>query len=73
MPIMASPAGEYQTMNFTADNTSDLLSFFAVGTPNGEPPFVLLDGVSLNADTPEPADARWIVVRSGCYPVEEAG
>jgi hypothetical protein len=47
---------EYQTMNFTADNTSDLLSFLAVGTPDGVPPFVLLDGVSLNANatTPEP-------------------
>jgi hypothetical protein len=45
-----------QSFTFTADNTSDLLSFLAVGTPNGVPPFVLLDGVTLNASgtTPEP-------------------
>jgi hypothetical protein len=44
---------QQQTMTFTADGTSDVLSFLAVGTPNGEPPFTLLDGVSLNAATPE--------------------
>jgi hypothetical protein len=44
---------QQETMTFTADGTSDLLSFLAVGTPNGEPPFTLLDGVSLNAATPE--------------------
>ncbi len=44
----------YQTFTFTADNTSDLLSFVASGTPpSGGPPFVLLDGVSVNA-VPEP-------------------
>ena len=46
-----------QTFDFTASNTSQVLSFFAVGTPDGVPPFVLLDGVSLNADSspaPEP-------------------
>ena len=43
----------YQTMTFAADNTSDVLSFLAVGTPTGEPPFALLDGVSVNV--PEPS------------------
>jgi hypothetical protein len=43
----------FQTFTFTADGTSDLLSFLAVGTPAGEPPFALLDGVSVVA-TPEP-------------------
>ncbi len=38
---------------FTADGTSDTLSFLAVGTPSGVPPFSLLDGVSV-APTPEP-------------------
>jgi len=42
----------YQT--FTATSSSELLSFLAVGTPSGEPPFALLDGVSLNVATPEP-------------------
>lgn len=42
-----------QTLSFTATSTSELLSFMAVGTPNGQPPFVLLDGVSVQA-VPEP-------------------
>lgn len=44
----------YQTFNFTADSSSDVLSFLAVGTPDGSvPPFVLLDGVTMDS-TPEP-------------------
>jgi hypothetical protein len=39
----------YQTFNFTADNTSDVLSFFANGTPVGVPTFALLDGVTLSS------------------------
>lgn len=44
-----------QSMTFTATSSSQLLSFIAVGTPSGLPPFVLLDGVSVEAQTPEPA------------------
>lgn len=43
-----------QTLTFTATAASEALTFIAVGTPNGEPPFVLLDGVGFNA-VPEPA------------------
>jgi hypothetical protein len=43
----------YQTLVFTATSSSEVLSFLAVGTPSGEPPFALLDGVTLTA-TPEP-------------------
>jgi hypothetical protein len=43
----------YTTMVFTATSSSEVLSFLAQGTPGGEPPFTLLDGVSLVA-TPEP-------------------
>jgi hypothetical protein len=43
-----------QTFTFIADNTTDTLSFLAVGTPTGEPPFSLLDGVSVNP-VPEPS------------------
>jgi hypothetical protein len=43
-----------QTFTYTATNASEVLSFLAIGTPNGVPPFALLDGVSLTAATPEP-------------------
>ena len=39
---------------FRATSTSMVLSFLAAGTPNGEPPFSLLDNVSVVA-APEPA------------------
>ena len=42
-----------QTLTFTATTSSDVLSFLALGTPNGVPPFVLLDGVSVS-EAPEP-------------------
>jgi hypothetical protein len=48
----------YETMNFTADGPSDLLSFLAVGTPTGEPPFSLLDGVDV--EVPEPSSVLLI-------------
>jgi hypothetical protein len=45
----------HQDFTFTADGTSDVLSFLAIGTPAGVPPFSLLDGVTLSA-VPEPSD-----------------
>ena len=44
----------HETFTFTAEGDSEVLSFLAVGTPNGEPPFSLLDGVTMTA-VPEPA------------------
>ena len=44
----------YQTFFFKATSASQVLSFLAVGTPTGEPPFSLLDGVSVNS-VPEPS------------------
>lgn len=47
---------QYETITFTPTSSSELLSFLALGTPNGEPPFSLLDGVSVNTNvTPEPS------------------
>lgn len=43
-----------QTLTFTATATSEVLKFLALGTPNGEPPLVLLDGVDLEPAVPEP-------------------
>ncbi|ELX08605.1 hypothetical protein Jab_2c06600 [Janthinobacterium sp. HH01] len=42
-----------ETFTFTASGASEVLSFLAVGTPAGVPPFSLLDGVSMVA-VPEP-------------------
>lgn len=45
-----------QTMTFTPQSTSAVLTFLAVGTPSGLPPFVLLDGVSIRETAnPEPS------------------
>jgi hypothetical protein len=45
----------HAVFTFTADGSSDVLSFLASGTPDGEPPFSLLDGVTMTAAVPEPA------------------
>ncbi len=49
-------------MVFTAQSSNDILSFLAVGTPDGQPPFALLDGVSVSA-VPEPAS--WAMLIAG--------
>jgi hypothetical protein len=48
---------QYDTLTFTATSGSEVLAFLAGGTPGGEPPFTLLDGVSMSQVTtvPEPA------------------
>lgn len=51
-----------QTFSFAVTSTTAVLSFLARGTPGGEPPFSLLDGVSL-VQVPEPA--TWAVLLSG--------
>ena len=58
-----------QTFTYTAHSTSQVLSFLAVGTPSGEPPFSLLDGVSVAA-VPEPTALAALfigVVGSGVF------
>lgn len=49
------------TFNFTASASSQSLSFLAQGTPQGLPPFTLLDGVSMVA-IPEVSSPLLIVV-----------
>jgi hypothetical protein len=51
----------YQTFDYTATDTSEVLSFFANGSPQ-VPPFALLDGVTMNAAVPEPATVSLIFV-----------
>ncbi len=53
-----------QTFIFQATSASEVLSFLAVGTPNGEPPFSLLDGVSAT-DVPEPASLAMLAAFLG--------
>jgi hypothetical protein len=52
-----------QTFTFTATAATELLSFLAIGTPNGVPPFSLLDGVSMTA-IPEPSSS--LILAAGC-------
>lgn len=50
----ASSGWMQEAFTFTAKSSGSLLSFLAAGTPEGHPPFSLLDGVSLFAiDTPD--------------------
>ena len=54
-----------ENFTFTANASSELLSFLAVGTPAANlPPFALLDGVSLTA-VPEPSTWAMMLVGFG--------
>ena len=44
----------YTYLDFTPTSTSETLTFLAMGTPSGVPPFSLLDGISVVQVTPEP-------------------
>jgi hypothetical protein len=48
------------TMAFMATSSSEVLSFLAIGAPNGNPPTVLLDSVVLQI--PEPSTGHLIIV-----------
>ncbi len=62
LPTQGFSGWMQETMTFTAQNSSDTLTFLAFGTPNGGPPFTLLDGVSL-AEVPEPSS--WAMLIAG--------
>jgi len=53
------------TAVFTASNSSEILSFLASGTPNGQPPFALLGDVSLVA-VPEPSQVASSILLLAC-------
>ena len=53
-----------QTFSFVVNSTTATLSFLAVGTPGGQPPFSLLDGVSA-VQVPEPASWAVLLVGTG--------
>ncbi|MBV8971067.1 MAG: PEPxxWA-CTERM sorting domain-containing protein [Sphingomonadaceae bacterium] len=54
---------QHQSLGFTATGASEVLQFFAAGTPNGKPPIAFLDGVTLTASAPEPA--AWALMFGG--------
>jgi hypothetical protein len=53
-PSQGTYAWNQQTLVFTATLASEVLTFTSLGTPDGDPPFVLLDDVSAT-DIPEPS------------------
>ena len=50
---------QLETMRFTARSQTQILTFLAQGTPNGQPPMSFLDGVSLE-EIPEPT-SLWLI------------
>jgi hypothetical protein len=44
----------FETFSFTATSTSATLSLLAYGTPIGQPPFALIDGISIDTPVPMP-------------------
>lgn len=65
-PNNGSDAWAQVSMTFTANASSELLSFAATGTPSGQPPMILLDGVALTPvlnqgpATPEPTTCAMV-------------
>jgi PEP-CTERM motif len=54
-----------QTYNFVATAATEVLSFFAIGTPAGVPPFALLDGVTLDPAAVNPVPEPGILALLG--------
>jgi len=52
-----------ETMTFTAQNATEVLGFFSIGT--GDPPLVGLDGVNLSPSAPEPGAIVMIGLGAG--------
>jgi len=68
-PVLGIPQGGFtgwqrQTFNYIAQSTTQTLSFLAIGTPNGQPPFSLLDGVSIR-EVPEPLTFLGLGIATG--------
>ena len=64
-PSKAFAGWQSATLSFTAGSASQLLSFLAIGAPNGQPPWLLLNGVTLTDTTPpvpEPGTVAMLAV-----------
>jgi len=64
-PVRGFKPWTQENFTFTAQSTTATLSFLAHGTPDGQPPFSLLDGVSLEAYVPEPQTWAMMIVGFG--------
>ncbi len=70
-PVIDTPTQGFSPWNlysttFTYTGGGDVLDFLATGGPGGEPPYALLDGVSLmttTGGTPEPS--TWLMILAG--------
>ena len=54
---------QFENFTFTATSTTETLSLLAFGTPNGQPPFALLDNVQLSV--PEPTTWAMMLIGFG--------
>ncbi len=54
-----------ESFTFTASSSTQMLTFLAKGTPDGQPPFALLDGVSLLAFNSVPEPSSWMMMVVG--------
>ena len=74
-PLISNPNHGFtgwntSSFNFSADGTSDTLTFLAIGTATqGAPPFALLDGVTVTPGVPEPATWAMMMVGFGALGV----
>lgn len=55
---------QFETMYFTANDTTQKLSLLAYGLPIGQPPFALIDGLNLEA-VPEPSTWAMMLIGFG--------
>lgn len=53
------------SFDFIPTSSSELLSFLAIGTPNSLPPFILLDGISLEQASEVPEPSSWPMIIAG--------
>ncbi len=68
-PIINTPTQGFSPWNlysttFTATDTSEVLNFLATGGPSGQPPYALLDGVSL-VEAGVPEASTWAMILGG--------
>jgi hypothetical protein len=69
-PVLSDPSHGFtgwqlENLTFTPTSTSEVLSFLAIGTPSGVPPFSLLDGVTVTSASAVPEPASLALLSTG--------